>query len=77
MVIGKLALTGNDYLKKGRQIFAEGRIRTREWENNGATWRRTEIVANRVQFLGAPPSDGKLEEASAEAVVLAEADIPF
>jgi len=77
VVIGKLALTCNEYLKKGRQVFVEGRLRTREWENNGATGRRTEIVANRVQFLGAPPSDGKLEEASAEAGVVTEADIPF
>jgi single-strand DNA-binding protein len=77
VAIGKLALTCNEYLKKGRQVFVEGRLRTLEWENNGATWRRTEIVANRVQFLGAPPSDGKLEEASAEAGVAAEPDIPF
>jgi single-strand DNA-binding protein len=50
--MGKLALTCNEYLKKGRQVFVEGRLRTREWENNGSNGRRTEIVASRVQFLG-------------------------
>jgi single-strand DNA-binding protein len=57
VVIGKLALTCHEYLKKGRQVFVEGRLRTREWESNGATARRTEIVASRVQFLGAPPTE--------------------
>ena len=36
----------------------EGRLRTREFEskNNGGKRQRTEIVASRVQFLGAPPA---------------------
>ena len=54
VVMGKLALTCNEYLKKGRQVFVEGPLRTREWENNGSNVRRTEIVASRVQFLGTP-----------------------
>jgi single-strand DNA-binding protein len=57
VVVGKLALTCHEYLKRGRQVFVEGRLRTREWESNGATARRTEIVASRVQFLGAPPAE--------------------
>ena len=57
VVIGKMALTCREYLKKGRQIFVEGRLRTREWETTGAPARRTEIVANRVQGLGAPPAE--------------------
>lgn len=66
VVIGKLALTCHEYLKRGRQVFVEGRMRTREWESNGATTRRTEIVASRVQFLGTRPSEhadaGPIEE---------------
>jgi len=46
------------------QIFVEGRLHTREWESNGATARRTEIVAGRVQFLGAPPTDSTMKESS-------------
>src|SRR6516164_7787000 len=52
VVIGKMALACHDYLKKGRQIFVEGRLRTREWETNSSSGRRTEIVASRVEFLG-------------------------
>lgn len=61
VVFGKLALTCEKYLAKGRQAFVEGRLRTREYEakNNGAKRQRTEIVAARVQFLGAPPADAK------------------
>jgi single stranded DNA-binding protein len=47
VVAGKLALVCREYLKRGRQVFVEGRLRTREWESNGATNRRTEIVASR------------------------------
>ena len=75
VVMGKLALTCNEYLKKGRQVFVEGRLRTREWESNGSKGRRTEIIASRVQFLGAPPSDAKADEPSAEGLV-SESDIP-
>lgn len=77
VVIGKLALTCHEYLKKGRQIFAEGRLRTREWESNGTSGRRTEIVASRVQFLGALRNDVKPDESLAEAGLVPESDIPF
>jgi|SRR6516225_1344044 single-strand DNA-binding protein len=56
VVVGKLALTCHEYLRKGRQIFVEGRLRTPEWGTNGAAGRRTEILASRVQFLGSPGS---------------------
>jgi single-strand DNA-binding protein len=77
VVIGKIALTCHEYLRKGRQIFVEGRLRTRAWESNGTSGRRTEIFASRVQFLGAPPADAKANEPSADAGVAAESDIPF
>jgi single-strand DNA-binding protein len=76
-VAGRLALVCREYLKRGRQVFVEGRLRTREWESNGTTGRRTEIVASRVQFLGAPPADAKADEASADAGGITEVDIPF
>jgi len=41
------------YLAKGRSVYIEGRLQTREWENKeGQKQRTTEIVANTVQFLG-------------------------
>ena len=41
------------YLSKGRSVYLEGRLQTREWEDKeGQKRRTTEIVANTVQFLG-------------------------
>jgi single-strand DNA-binding protein len=77
VVIGKIALTCHEYLKRGRQVFVEGRLRTREWESNGATGRRTEIVASRVQFLGAQPHDAKAGELSPDINSAPEPDAPF
>ena len=77
VVVGKIALTCHEYLRKGRQIFAEGRLHTREWESNGTSGRRTEIFASRVQFLGGPPADAKADEPLADAGAAAESDIPF
>jgi single-strand DNA-binding protein len=56
VAIGKLAETCIQYLKKGRQVYVEGRLRTREFEakTNGGKRQRTEIVASRVQFLDRP-----------------------
>ena len=77
VVVGKTALNCHEYLRKGRQIFVEGRLHTREWESTGSTVKRTEIVAGRVQFLGAPPSETKADEPSAEGGLVTEAEIPF
>jgi single-strand DNA-binding protein len=57
VVIGKLALTCHKYLKKGRQVYVEGRLRNREFEAkaDGRKHHQTEIVARRVEFLGATP----------------------
>lgn len=47
------------YLSKGRTVYIEGRIQTREWENReGQKQRTTEIVAQTVQFLGGPRGGG-------------------
>jgi single-strand DNA-binding protein len=54
VVYGRLAEICKEYLTKGRKVFVEGRLRTREYEakNNGGKRYRTEIIAQRVQFLG-------------------------
>ena len=70
VVYGKLAETCHKYLSKGRQIYVEGRLRTREYEarDNGGKRYRTEIIAQRVQFLGPRPplpAGGDSEEPAA------------
>jgi single-strand DNA-binding protein len=53
VVWGRPAEACGNYLKKGRPVFIEGRIQTREWEDKDGNKRyTTEIVADRVQFLG-------------------------
>jgi single-strand DNA-binding protein len=47
------------YLSKGRSVYLEGRLQTREWEDKeGQKRRTTEIVANTVQFLGGKGESG-------------------
>lgn len=53
VVWGKLAQLCVDYLDKGRQVYLEGRLQTRQWQDkDGVTKYTTEVVANTVQFLG-------------------------
>jgi single-strand DNA-binding protein len=50
---GRTAELCAQYLAKGRTVYVEGRLQTREWEDReGKKQRTTEIVANTVQFLG-------------------------
>jgi single-strand DNA-binding protein len=77
VVIGKLAMTCNEYLKKGREVFVEGRLRTREWEDNGSNVRRTEIVASRVQFLGMPLAERTEANPTDDSTLPADSEIPF
>ena len=53
VVWGKQAETCGQYLQKGRQVYIEGSIRTRQYDDKEGNKRYiTEIVAQRVQFLG-------------------------
>ncbi|MDR1920574.1 MAG: single-stranded DNA-binding protein, partial [Candidatus Adiutrix sp.] len=49
----RLAEIVNEYLAKGRQVYIEGRIQTRKWQDqNGQDRYTTEIIANTMQMLG-------------------------
>ncbi len=50
---GKLAEIAGEYLKKGSQVYVEGRLQTRKWQDKeGQDKYSTEIVADRMQMLG-------------------------
>lgn len=52
-VWGKTAENCAQYLNKGRSVYVEGRLQTREWEDKeGQKRRTTEVIAQTVQFLG-------------------------
>ena len=76
VVFGKLAETCAKYLSKGRQLYVEGRLQTREFEskNGGGKRQRAEIVAQRVQFLG-PRPDAPMGGEAEEPV--ASEEVPF
>jgi single-strand DNA-binding protein len=78
VVWGKQAESCKEYLSKGRQIYVEGHLQTRQWEDRDGNKRyTTEVVAETVKFLGggrdrAPTADPPGEQAS-----LGNDDIPF
>ena len=76
----RLAEQCNQFLAKGRLVYAEGRLHTRNWESqDGQPHSRTEIIANRVIFLdrralGSLPEDKVDDGGGGE---LEPDDIPF
>ncbi len=59
----RLAEIAGQYLTRGRQVFVEGRIQTRSWDDpeTGETRYRTEIVASSFQMVGQRPGGGTPE----------------
>lgn len=59
------------YLKKGSQVYIEGRLKTRKWQDkNGRDQYTTEVIAEQMQMLGRPASavveEGDASEPSVE-----------
>jgi len=53
VVWGRQAENCSQYLKKGRTVYVEGRLQTRKWQDKeGGDRYSTEVVADRVQFIG-------------------------
>ena len=87
VVFGKQAENCSEYLSKGRQVYVEGRLQTREWQDKEGNKRTTtEIIAFKILFLGskgqAPAASGSAgggsEEVTYEPVPNSgEEDIPF
>ena len=56
---GKLAEIAGQYLKKGSQVYIEGKLRTRKWtDKDGVEKDTTEIIADSMQMLGSRPGMG-------------------
>jgi len=90
VVWGQTAEFCSQYLSKGRTVYIEGRLQTREWENKeGQKQKTTEIVAQEVRFVGPrnegggnrPPGGGSrpagADGASGDSPPPADDDIPF
>lgn len=48
---GKLAEISKEYLAKGNQVYVEGKLKTRSWENDGQTKYFTEVIASDIRNL--------------------------
>jgi single-strand DNA-binding protein len=76
VVWGRSAENCNQYLRKGRSVFVEGRLQTRKWQDKEGQDRwTTEIVADRVQFVGGGER-GAGAGAGGGSVFEGEAEIP-
>lgn len=63
-VWGRQAETAGQYLSKGRPVFVEGRLRLDSWEDkeSGQKRNKLKVVAERIQFLGAPRTGAEFSE---------------
>jgi single-strand DNA-binding protein len=83
VVWGKQAEIAGEYLKKGRQVYIEGSLQTREWtDREGNKRHTTEVRAQRFQMLGRPgeaaaPVAEESTTAAEPDAEFAEDDIPF
>ena len=53
-----LAELAEKYIRKGSQLYVEGKIQTRSWEKDGVKRYATDIVADTIQLLGKRPEGG-------------------
>lgn len=85
VVWGKTAEIAGEYLRKGRPVYIEGSLQTREWvDRDGNKRYTTEVRAQRLQLLGRPDDrvgqpagSASPEEVGEPAGGFAEDDIPF
>ncbi|HET8686577.1 MAG TPA: single-stranded DNA-binding protein [Methanosarcina sp.] len=81
----RLAEIAGEYLKKGSQIYVEGKMQTRKWQDKeGKDRYTTEIVCHELQMLGSKQSDSKSEPSAKDNTSPAKGgfdplddDIPF
>ena len=73
------------YLSKGRPVYVEGRLQTREWQDKDGNKRwTTEIIAQNVKFLGSAPGERRTETATVNTdatpdfdMGMSGSDVPF
>jgi single-strand DNA-binding protein len=81
---GRQADTLQPYLTKGKQIYIEGRLETRQWEKDGQKHYTTEVKADRIVLLGGgrgadrgDRGDAGYSDPMKEAAPITDDDIPF
>ncbi len=82
---GKPAETLQPYLVKGKQIYLEGRLQTRQWEKDGQKHYTTEVKADKIVLLGGGRGgervdrgdSGGYQDPMKDAAPVTDDDIPF
>lgn len=79
---GRLAEIAAEYLRKGSQVYVEGKLRTRKWQDRDGNDRwTTEVIADELQMLGSQESTGVAERGTKPAAGSygepLDDDIPF
>ena len=84
---GKAADSLQPYLVKGKQIYLEGRLQTRQWDKDGQKHHTTEVKADKVVLLGGgggrggsrdmERDSGGYQDPMANAAPVTDDDIPF
>ena len=87
IVWGKQAEIAGQYLSKGKQIYLEGRLQTRQWEKDGQKHYTTEVKADKVVLLGGGGRGGERGDRGGDpgysepmgqpAAAITDDDIPF
>jgi|TARA_A100001011_G_scaffold305366_1_gene319974 single-strand DNA-binding protein len=88
VLFGKLAEIAEQYLDKGSQLYIEGKLQTRKWQDKEGNDRyTTEILGNAMNMLGGRQSSGDggdydqsqpaSQSAPSQASQISEEDIPF
>jgi len=84
VAFGRLAEICGEYLSKGKQVYVEGRLRTRSWEDKDGNRKWvTEIIATQMQMLGAPGAPVETSDSEKEVSIGQETipgsddDVPF
>jgi single-strand DNA-binding protein len=57
VLFGRLAEIAGDYVRKGRLVYADGRLQTRSWEGQDGQKHATEVVVDNLQLLSPKPSE--------------------
>ena len=59
VLFGRQAEVAGEFLRKGRLLYAEGRLQTSSWDDatTGVTKYRTEVIVDTMQMLGAKPQE--------------------
>ena len=84
VMYGRMAETATEYMKKGQMVYVEGRLHTREWEDQNQIKRKTtEIRCDNFTMLGrrsdapAGQSQGGMPPSSSDSGSEADDDLPF